>query len=294
MNSAEVIISHIWCHISILLGLLGNSYVLHSTIVHKAIKLDKLSLWIIQNLAVSDLISSVIVLIPVLICLYAESRWVLGEIFCKISFGYKYIGIVANMVLINILSFNKLVRCLFPLKTLDCSRGQKWIATVTTVILSLIVPVYYIYLSTLKEITDLEFSRPQCMCWMIYISEPYAWIVIADYIILGTVNTLPCLTLIVVNTVLVCFAIKKSTRPVNKGNILLVVFTTVSFLVAVLPHFVNFVIDGDLTTGHDIVIRFVMFIHFSAFWSNPIVYLATNRHFWNFTQKYIRRDTNRD
>ena len=119
MTSVGDVISHIWCHISLLLGLLGNSYVLYSTILYKAIKLDKLSVWIIQNLAVSDLISSVIVLIPVIISLYADSNWVLGDTFCKTSFGYKYVGIVANMVLINILSFNKLARCLFPLHVLD-------------------------------------------------------------------------------------------------------------------------------------------------------------------------------
>ena len=188
MTSAGDIISHTWCHTSLLLSLLGNSYVLYSTILYKAIKLDKLSVWIIQNLAVSDLISSVIVLIPVIISLYADSNWVLGGTFCKISFGYKYVGIVANMALINILSFNKLARCLFPLKTLHCSRIQKRVVTVTTVILSLLIPAYHLYLSTLKSIALIQFSKPQCMCWMIYISEPYTWIVIADYISAGVLN----------------------------------------------------------------------------------------------------------
>ena len=293
MTSAGHVISHIWCHTSLLLGLLGNSYVLHATIVYKAIKLDKLSVWIIQNLAVSDLISSVIVLIPVLISLYADSSWVLGDTFCKISFGYKYVGIVANMALINILSFNKLARCLFPLKTLHCSRTQKKIVTVTTVILSLLIPAYHLYLSTLKNISLIQFSKPQCMCWMIYISEPYAWIVIADYISAGVLNALPCISLIVVNTVLICFAIKKSTRSIKKGNIFLVVFITASFLVAMLPYFVNFILDGDLSTDDGGVLRFVTFIFFFAFWSNPIVYLATNRHFWRFTVKCCKRNKNR-
>ena len=34
----------------------GNSFVLFSTVYHRAIKMDKLSIWIIQNLCVADLL----------------------------------------------------------------------------------------------------------------------------------------------------------------------------------------------------------------------------------------------
>ena len=293
MTLAEVIISHIWCHLSLFLGLLGNSYVLHSTIVYRAIKLDKLSVWIIQNLAVSDLINAVIVLIPVLISLYADSNWVLGETFCKISFGYKYLGIVANMVLINILSINKMIRCLFPLKTLNCSRTQRLSVTVTAVITMLIPPTWQLYKSTLTTIYQVHFSKSQCMCWMIQISTPKIWHLILDYLLSGLLNALPCITLIGVNTFLVIFAVRKSTRTVNKMNIVVVILITTLFLVATLPYFIYYMISGDVWSDDDVILRFVTFIFFMAFWSNPVVYLATNRYFWRFTVRSIRRENNR-
>lgn len=293
MVSAEVIISLIWCHSSLFLGLLGNTYVLHATIAHRAIKLDKLSVWIIQNLAVTDLVNSVIVLVPVLISLHADSRWVLGDTFCQISFGYKYLGIVANMVLINILSFNKLIRCLFPLRTLDCSRARRWSVTVVTVITMLITPSWHFYKSTLKTTNLIHFSRSQCMCWLLQNSTPQIWHLVLDYLLSGMLNALPCLTLIGLNAYLVIFAVRKSTRSVNKMNIMVVVLITASFLVATLPYFIYFVIRGDVWTDGDVILRFVTFVFFLAFWFNPVIYLATNKNFWNYTVRFIRRESNR-
>ena len=114
MGLSVAIISHLWCHVSFLLGLIGNSYVIYSTVRHNAIKLDKLSIWIIQNLAVSDLVNTVLVLIPVIISLYADSLWIFGDTFCELSFAYKYVGFVANVTLINALSFNKMMSVSAP------------------------------------------------------------------------------------------------------------------------------------------------------------------------------------
>lgn len=210
MVSAEVIISLIWCHSSLFLGLLGNTYVLHATIAHRAIKLDKLSVWIIQNLAVTDLVNS-----------------------------------------------------------------------------------WHFYKSTLKTTNLIHFSRSQCMCWLLQNSTPQIWHLVLDYLLSGMLNALPCLTLIGLNAYLVIFAVRKSTRSVNKMNIMVVVLITASFLVATLPYFIYFVIRGDVWSDGDVILRFVTFVFFLAFWSNPVIYLATNKNFWNYTVRFIRRESNR-
>ena len=45
----------------------GNSFVIFSTVKYNAIKMDKASVWIIQNLATSDLLTNITVMIPVFI-----------------------------------------------------------------------------------------------------------------------------------------------------------------------------------------------------------------------------------
>ena len=56
-----------WVQISFILGVSGNVFVLYATIAHKAIKLDKMSIWIIKNLAVADIGNCVLVLLPILL-----------------------------------------------------------------------------------------------------------------------------------------------------------------------------------------------------------------------------------
>ena len=56
-----------WEQICFILGVSGNVFVLYATIAHKAIKLDKMSIWIIKNLAVADIGNCVLVLLPILL-----------------------------------------------------------------------------------------------------------------------------------------------------------------------------------------------------------------------------------
>ena len=290
MSVPDAVISYIWCHVSFLMGVFGNSYVIYSTVFHKAIKLDKLSVWIIKNLAVSDLANTIILLIPVIVSLYAQNSWILGDTFCKISFLYKYVGYVTNVVLINALSLNKMLRCLYPLRNMICTKTQRCSVTVLTAITSLIIPSFHFYMTILlKDIFIIDFSKSQCMCWMVQASEPESWHLITDYVLAGVLNALPCITLIGMNTFLVIYAAKKSTRSINKMNILVVILITASFLVSSLPYFVYYMISGDVWDDNDSTLRFVTFVMFLTLWSNPVIYLVTNSYFRRFTVESVQR-----
>ena len=188
-------ISQLWCHISLFLGLLGNSFVIYSTVYHKAIKLDKLSVWIMQNLAVSDLIANnILILIPVIISLYANNQWILEDAFCKANMIYKYAGCVANVFLINALALNKMMRCLFPLRNLNNSKKQRWSVTVMTFIVAMIYPSYFFYGAIVDGIFIVEFSVAQCICWSNKTAFAKTWHVIFDYVATVVLNGLPCIT----------------------------------------------------------------------------------------------------
>ena len=56
----------------IVLSLFGNVIVLYGSLKHDAIRMDKVSLLLIQNLAVSDIITTLIFYFPTLLTLFAN------------------------------------------------------------------------------------------------------------------------------------------------------------------------------------------------------------------------------
>ena len=283
------ILSQVWCHCSFVMGVLGNSYVIYATVISKAIRLDKLSIWIIQNLAVIDLMNTVLILVPIITSLYAGDQWILGDTFCKVFYVYKYAGFTANVVMINILSLNKMMRCLFPLRNLDCSRTRKWVVTTITTLTSTIIPVYSCYRVILDDKFLVVFSASQCMCSSIQIAEAGGWHKVVYYFLAGSLNGLPCLVLCVTNSFLVIYALKKSNRTVNKSNIVIVVLVTASFLLFGLPYFAYSAKHGQTANNNDSTLRIVTFTTFICLWSNPVIYLVTNRGFRTFTAASARR-----
>ena len=65
----------------VIVGIGGNSAVLYLSLVHKALKLDAISLMFVHHLAVSDIMVSLLLYLPTLVVLCAR-RWVLGKFLC--------------------------------------------------------------------------------------------------------------------------------------------------------------------------------------------------------------------
>ena len=65
----------------VLVGILGNITVLYSSLLFSAIKLDPVSLMFVHTLAVSDILVSIFVFLPMLVTLIWR-RWVLGPGVC--------------------------------------------------------------------------------------------------------------------------------------------------------------------------------------------------------------------
>ena len=128
----------VWGQISFILGVVGNIFILYSTTVHNAIKLDKMSIWIIKNLAIADICNCFLVVFPILLNQYGKLNGLIifGETFNNVMGCYRYLFFVANLYQVNILSLNKLLRCLFPLRNMVPTKRQKLIVTMTTIFIS--------------------------------------------------------------------------------------------------------------------------------------------------------------
>ena len=278
----------IWVQLSLILSLVGNTLVLYGT-SHRAIRLDKLSVWIIQNLAAADIMNSMLLMIPVLITLYNDGNWVLGHTFCLVMFVYKYTGCVANMVLMNCLSINKLLRCLYPLRRMTVSTTQRYVVTIVTGISSGILPLWACYGAWVGHTVTVVYSSLQFMCTSEWSDNVTSWHLAVGYVLAVLLNGAPCLLLCLVNVVLVGYALSKSTRPVNKMSIVMMVGLTTTFLVPWLPFFVYYVTVGNIAERDSSEIRIVTMVIFIASWTNFPVYLLTNKQFRDFTLGLVHR-----
>ena len=135
----------IWGQLSFILGVGGNVFVLYATIFHNAIKLDKMSIWIIKNLAVTDLCNCFFVIVPAISNQYSEGKWVFGSGTCYAYAINLYTFLVANGFLINVLSTNKLMRCKYPVRNFNCSRRQRLSVSLFTVMSSLSMIIWQIF-----------------------------------------------------------------------------------------------------------------------------------------------------
>ena len=62
----------VWGQLSFILETFGNGFVLYATVARNAIKLDKMSVWIIKNLAVADICNCWMVMLPILMTQYGS------------------------------------------------------------------------------------------------------------------------------------------------------------------------------------------------------------------------------
>ena len=281
-----------WEQISFILGVSGNVFVMYATIAHKAIKLDKMSIWIIKNLAVADIGNCVLVLLPILLTQYGKLNGMLlfgsGDIFYKVLGSYINSFFVANIVLINILSLNKLLRCIYPLRNLYTTRSQRIKVTALTISLS-IVPVFWsIYGFSKGFLTLNEVWRDPDYLGGRHIAEPIhddatdKNEIITDILVYLYI-ALPSLTLIIFNSAVVVFAIQKSNNAINKKNHLIVVIVTAGFFISFIPELVS-----TLSHSTALVYReFSFSLLWLSCWTNPFIYLAVNPSFRVFTKKRL-------
>lgn len=270
-------IQQVWYHICFVLGLSGNLFVLHGSIVHKAIKLDDMSLWIIKNLAVTDILNCVLFVLPMLITQYAGNIWIMGDTLCKLSAIFRWTFGSANAFLINALSINKLHRCVFPLKSLMPSKRRKVLVTVSTILFCLISPSF-IGARLMHVSADVLFHPSRSNC-----EQTGSHLMVIDKIVLlSTGFVLPNLLLVVTNAVLLGYAAKKTNTRLNKLNVLIVILVTASYLLSSLPSFIVLGM-GVNGTPRD----FAWSIMFLSAWINPPIYVAVNSQFKAYTQDRI-------
>ena len=79
-----------YTHVALAFGIIGNSLVLIGSMKYKAIDMDIVTIKLIENLAICDIMCTVIMFVPIAI-LVTSRRWILGNAICYISAYFKLV-----------------------------------------------------------------------------------------------------------------------------------------------------------------------------------------------------------
>ena len=114
-----------WSILTILLSILGNTIVLIASLKHKAIKFDKVSVILIENMALADLFDVFFVGLPTTVAILSDQAEVakffrenrFGQVVCFIVAHFQYILPLASSIMICALNVSKLLCLMFPLQS---------------------------------------------------------------------------------------------------------------------------------------------------------------------------------
>ena len=265
---------------------------LYSTICHKALKMDKMSVWIVQNVSVADICNCVFVLLPTLITQFS-GRWVLGETLCYLFAEIRYLFFIANIFLLTILSLNKLIRCIYPLRNMSPTRKQRYMVTMVSVIFCVIPVCWWLYLWATDQhwiavhswyVGAFGICQPLLRPNSSMMRKAMETVNFVFFLIL---DCLMCTIMTVTNTILLIYAIKMTNRPVVKKNVIMVIAMCVIFIITFLPTPLIDMIDYWPIHYLPIHVEVAYSVGFISVWINPWIHFAINKKFQKFAMNRI-------
>ena len=278
VDSTAVLVWLIFC---LIFGLLGNAYVLVATFKYNAIRIDAMSLWFIKGLAVADLTSLILMVLPVTLTNITKNIWPLGDFLCIVVAFTSRIPFLANIILIVGMNVNKVYRLSYPLRSLHVAPASKVFWTTGTLLLAIINPLLDLVFNFKGTHMQVQYNAIASVCRLVGESRTVVVVRLALYIVL------PSLILTITNGTLLGIACRKTLVKVKKRNIVIVVGVTMQFLAAFIPYSVVLSVRFYLPVP-DWMIRGAFLLLYISCSFSPIVYYFNNRGFKRFTNSFIR------
>ena len=286
-----------WSSLSLLGSVFGNSLILLAKIRYKAIRLDKVSVELIKNIAVSDLMMGLFAVHPSLVAL-AYNAWPYGTLLCKITYYIAGpISYVAAVLQVCALHLNKIYTLAFPLRAVGRSRKLGYKICAVVWLLTALNPISLIAVDS----SDVQFEYRAYRCMYGYSAPIWKRLLLSNVIIF---NLLPNI-IVAVTTVSLMVLVKRARGRVNKQGIFTALYVGLAYLIAngPLSFYIIFFrpIISRLTSSPeeikfygDKVYTFVSFIMFLNCFANCFVYYRSVmsfklfvRHMFSYLPKKI-------
>ena len=214
-----------WCTVVLILGISGNIIIILST-RYKAIRLDKISMVLITNIAVSDLGTTLFAVHPTLISL-VWNDWPYGSTLCYLLHYLQVPSFVAAVLLICALHISKLTTLVYPLRALGRSNRCAYQISVLIWFLTAILPAAQL----IVDRHDVYFDKKLFRC--VYSFSNPLWKRLLPAISL-TLGVIPNLT-VVFTTIALLIVVKRATGRTNIQGVLTALYIGSAYIVACLP-----------------------------------------------------------
>lgn len=285
-----------------LASLTGNALILYAA-GQRAINLDKVTTTLIQHVAVSDLLNTLLVILPTLLTVAAD-RWLLGRGFCNLR-AYLQVPLQTySMLLVCALNCAKLAFIIFPLRA-DGWRARYGhaISLAMMMIASIPLPISIVLVRSGYLTPMFNFESITCE----FMLGPHSGLT-SLYAAINFFLIVGCTTLVLGTTTWLVFVAKKTSKSrgdqLKKRGLVTVISIAVLYSISFLPvtavyvvflmgqrgfrfspGFYNFLLTRGRTTAIHII-----YLNNTA---NVFIYFASIASFRQFLLAMLRRVTSR-
>ena len=284
LSTAQVIPLATFCLLAAIMGLLGNGLVVYSSIRYNAIQLDRISIVLVRNLAVADMLYTIVVVIPITVTYFA-GRYIMGDIYCFISAHLPFIPAGVNFLTVLTITAYRLRVIAFPLRTV--SKRSIHLAILMIWIFAMAGPAV-----SLGYKSNFVFAPASAKCFTtIYTNEAAAplW---GTVLILQTIIPIILITLFNLVLLLVAYRQKKKHSPnssVNLKGLITTLLLSGLFICSVTPFLVFTFLNGQGVKVSPALSLIAFHFTFLNVGGNPILYTITNRRFGKYVQDLANR-----
>lgn len=276
---AQIVPLAIFCFVMVFFGVFGNGTVLYSSLRYNAIRLDRASLILVQNLAVADIIYTICVILPQLIT-YSAGRWVLGKVCCFIAAQISFIPGSVNTLTVLLITTYRLWLVTYPFSSISGNK-VKIISVVTWILASAgtIISLAYNSSSTFNP------ANGKCMSGVYENLKASVVLKIALIVIV----MIPLFVITLGNIALCVIAIRSSKRQTKANYKALVMVCALSgiFIISWVPYVTyTFMKSKNPEISQTLDLLAFHCIYINAF-ANPILYTLTNRRFGNYVKDVL-------
>ena len=281
-STAQIIPLATFCGMVVITGLLGNSMVLYSSIRYNAVLLDRISVMLVRNLALADILYCLCTVFPLTVS-YFSGHYILGDVYCFIMAHLSFIpGTLNNLTVLAITSHRLRVIC-SPLRGISlnaayCLVAGIWVLSTGGTVISL---AYH---------SQAVFVPSAARCLSTVYTNPAAASTFGAIFILFVV--LPMVLIIIFNLIMLYLAYKASKNHSQgsrsfKGLATVFVLSGL-FALSMTPFTIfTFMKTNKIKVPQSLDLMAFHFIFLNVF-GNPVLYTFTNRRFGKYVKGLIK------
>ena len=173
----------------VLLGVFGNSIVLFVSKKYNALKMDKVSVVLLESLAAADILTTLMAFLPMGVTLIAD-QWVLGEVLCGFGGYFAIVPVLTEIYLIMTITCHRL-------HVLNNSLRTGTLESKTGYIISSVIWGFAFFLALLGTIQNkITFRSASLNCYSVNTPSDHGTDMWTQSFLVLTVFLIPTLTLV--------------------------------------------------------------------------------------------------